>query len=399
MSLKSIYSLAVILICSLHATWSQVNFEEGYYVNNEGEKTSGFIKNLDWENNPTEFEFSKTLDGTSETLTTKSVSEFSVKNGAKYVRYKVPLDRSSDDMNRLSSERSPSFTNETLFLKSLVEGNYTLFEFVDRNLRRFFYQKNLGEVEQLVYKRFKLSEYEIGENRFYRQQLKLINECSEITEKELKKLQYEKNSLKGLFVKLNKCSGSESLVEFDKKRTVVNFYLKGGVSTNSFEIIRETFSGSEFDKVSGLVGYRLGVEIEFVLPFNKNKWAAVLDPNYRTVSDEPNLSNDREVVVDFTSLEIPIGIRHYMFMNDNSKLFVDGFLNVDFSSASNVSIEGVNDYEGKTSQNFGFGAGYNYKNLFSLALRVETPQDLLDNFTALESRFWSTSVIIGVRFL
>jgi hypothetical protein len=50
--------LATILITILSVNcYAQISFEKGYYINNEEQRVECEIKNLDWKNNPKEFQF------------------------------------------------------------------------------------------------------------------------------------------------------------------------------------------------------------------------------------------------------------------------------------------------------------------------------------------------------
>ena len=52
---KKLFFLLTIIL-SLNS-YSQVSFEKGYHIDNNDQKISCLIKNLDWKNNPTKFEF------------------------------------------------------------------------------------------------------------------------------------------------------------------------------------------------------------------------------------------------------------------------------------------------------------------------------------------------------
>lgn len=384
-------ALLFVLTFSLNSVLAQISFEKAHYFDNDNNRIDGYIKNIDWENNPTEFEFKSTLGSEVETLTIDSVSGFAIDNGAKYVRSTVMVDRSGHAMGQLSKERNPIFEEETIMLKVLVEGEYLLYEFVDKSLRRFFYARKGSDPEQLVYKRYYISDYTIGTNQLYKQQIRNSVDCNEITVKRLKTLNYERNSLKKLFIAINGCFGEVVVVEYDKGKTKINVYLKPGVSTNSIQTATD-----EVYEVNGLIGYRFGVELEFVFPFNKSKWAAVIEPNYRDVSNDTNVSNGTDITVEFSSLEFPIGLRHYFFIDDKSKLFLEAYTNIEFGFTPILTI-GSEEREGRAESNFSLGGGYNHKGLFSIGLRVETPQDILSNFVGIEGRFWSASLLIGVK--
>ena len=131
--------LALFISAFAMNSYSQIIFEKGYYINNEGHKMEGLVKNVDWQSNPTKFDFKRTEKSKKKTKTIQSVKEFGVYNISKYVRSTVNIDRSSEDTDDLSLERKPIFKEEILFLKVLVDGEYTLFHYSDHNLKRYFY--------------------------------------------------------------------------------------------------------------------------------------------------------------------------------------------------------------------------------------------------------------------
>ena len=67
---------------------------------------------------------------------------------------------------------------------------------------------------------------------------------------------------------------------------------------------------------------RFGVETEFILAFNKNKWGVTIEPTYQYYKSEKKPS-DVEAKLNYTSVEIPIGIRHYFYLSEKSKIFIN----------------------------------------------------------------------------
>ena len=63
--------------------YAQVKFESGYYISNAGQKIEGLIKNVDWENNPTTFEYKASEEAAPKTLAIRSVEEFGVNGKSK----------------------------------------------------------------------------------------------------------------------------------------------------------------------------------------------------------------------------------------------------------------------------------------------------------------------------
>ena len=129
-------------------SYSQISFEKGYYINNNNQKTNCLIKNIDWKNNPTEFEYKLYENSESKETNIKLIKEFGIDNISKYVRNTVNIDRSRETINNLSNDRNPIFKEEEVFLKVLVEGKANLYQYDDGNLRKYFYNKENSNIEQ-----------------------------------------------------------------------------------------------------------------------------------------------------------------------------------------------------------------------------------------------------------
>ena len=79
--------------------YSQISFEKGYFIDNNNQKTNCLIRNIDWKNNPKEFEYKISEQTKKERLTIESVKEFGIDNVSKYIRFDVDIDRSSNYLN------------------------------------------------------------------------------------------------------------------------------------------------------------------------------------------------------------------------------------------------------------------------------------------------------------
>jgi hypothetical protein len=63
-----------------------------------------------------------------------------------------------------------------------------------------------------------------------------------------------------------------------------------------------------------------------------------MEPTYHYFKSETEIPIDK-VKVNYTSIEIPIGVRHYFFLNENSKVFINGSFIVDISFNSIIEFE------------------------------------------------------------
>jgi hypothetical protein len=369
---------------------SQISFIKGYYIDNANQKTEGLIRNVDWKNNPLEFEYKKTKESEKESMNIESVKEFGINNVSKYIRASVQIDRSSNKFNLLSYDKSPLFKKEQLYLKVLIQGYASLFLYEDNSLRRYFYQTVNNDVDQLIFKKYKTPENKIGTNNKFRNQLYDNLKCVDISMEELKFMNYNKKELLNLFEKYNNCHNSE-FVNFDEKVTSSLFHLniRPGLNSSSLSM-RNNITNSRNTGYDREWSFRVGLEFEFILGFNKNKWAIIIEPTYQYFKAELEIANRSNTNADYQSIELPLGLRHYLFLNDTSKVFVNASFLYDFALKSKVRNLAVG-----SGINGALGIGYKYKNTCSLEFRYHTSRDILPDYALWTSDYKTISVIFG----
>lgn len=390
--------------------YSQISFEKGYYIHNSDQKTECLIKNNDWKNNPTEFEYKLTENDKAKTINIRTVKEFGVYNSSKYIRKTVNIDKSSENLNNLSNSKKPIFIEEQLFLKSLVEGKANLYLYEDGNLKRYFYNIDESNVEQLIYKSYYMSyESRIGKNNQFRQQLWNDLKCSEIEMNDFEKLEYHKKDLIKVFVKYNNCNNSDfTNFEEKQKRDLFNLTLRPRLNSSTLSIQNSQSSSSDTDFGNEL-SFGFGVEAEYILPFNKNKWAVLIEPTYQSyksekTSDVANIPGGKLITaVKYSSIEIPISLRYYFFLNDNSKIFLNTSFVIDANLDSTIEFKNAEDtvlktLETQTNTNFAFGIGYKLYDKYSLEMRYQTSREILGGYTYWNTDYNTLSIIFGYSF-
>lgn len=383
--------LTVLISYATHCN-AQITYEKGYYIDNSGQKIDCYIKNVDWENNPIKFDFKTTEQSEKQTLALESVKEFSIYNVSKYIRSVVKIDKSSNSTSLLSNDKNPIFEEEKLFLKVLIESEASLFSYKDKRLLRYFYKINDDGINQLVYKEYVTSNAIIKENTDFRRQLYENLKCDAISMDDVKNLDYKKTELLNFFLKYNNCKEIEFTNFEDKvKPDLFNLNIRPGINSSSLSINNNVLFSTASTDYGNALTFRTGLEFEFILGFNKNKWAIIIEPTYQYFKAEgPNDTNSRNTDADYQSVELPIGLRHYFFLNDNSKCFVNTSVIYDF-----VFNSSVRNLEVKSDINMAFGIGYNYKKRYSLELRYQNRRDLLTSFPSWNSDYQTTSLIFG----
>ncbi|PVW13920.1 tRNA modification GTPase [Marixanthomonas spongiae] len=391
----------LILLVSFFSlsTYAQIKFEKGYFINNQGNKVNCLIKNVDWRSNPKTFEYKASENQEVKTANIAMVKEFMVSETQKYERHTVNIDRSTDVVNRLGSKKAPEFKEEQLFLRVLVEGKATLYLYRDSNLTRYFYKIGTQNVEQLVYKRYKETPTKMGVNNQYKQQLWNNLKCSDFSMNTLEKVDYNSSDLSRFFVKYNQCAQADYTdYTKNKNKLVFNFTVRPGVRSSSL-IIANSARRASID-FGNATSFRFGLEGEFKLPFNKNKWAIIVEPTYQYYKPDevqnPQVTYPALVKTDYKSIELPFGLRHYFFLNDKSKIFVNASYVIDFSLKSNIDFEIYPDLEiSRSTSNFAFGLGYNFNDRYSAEVRLATERNIMGSYVFWGSDYKSVSFILG----
>jgi hypothetical protein len=386
-------SIPFILMLFTINVYAQIHFEKGYIIFKEGEKNECLIKNVDWKNNPSKIEYKLKENDEVKVATVKNILEFGVYGFSKYISRNVAIDRSSENLNKLSDKRVPQFSQEHLFLKTLIEAEASLYMYEDGELRRYFYSTPNNDIEQLVFKRYKVRGNKIGFNNQFRQQLLTELKCSKITTQMVERLNYKKKDLINVFNLYNNCHGKHFVNYEEKaKRKVFNVSIRPGflnakLSANSIQRSRNIDFDSE-------LGFRIGAELGFILPYNKNKWEIVVEPTFRKFKTQKTIPS-HTVTASFNSIELPIGLRHYVFINSENKVFLNAGIVLDFGQNAKIEYSNGTDLEINQSSNTSFGIGFRHKDTYSLELRYQVKKGLLNEYVFWGSDYKSISLILG----
>lgn len=390
-------TLSILFLFLGMMIYAQSAFQNGYFIKNDGSKLDVLIKNNDWLNNPTSFRYKTEENSKIETLKIDEVKEFAVGDAHKYVRLIVDIDRSKKRESDLSTKRKPEFSNETLFLKVLVEGtSATLYGYREGSLNRFFFKSPDQQIEQLVFKKYKTEQGKIRTNDLYKKQLIEKLFCPSVG----KVPSYNTNSLVKYFLKYNRCKNENQQVRdftFNKTKSVVHFKIKAG-NTFRYGISYNNliFGDSDFVEESAF-SPRAAVELEYKFPFDNNRLAIFGEVAYYSYSGSTTFIVGSETVdpfvtnstdIEISGIEIPLGIRYYIPFRNANKVFLNGGIAFDNPSPSNGE-------ELDTNSSVFFGLGYEIKSKFNIELRYNSSKDLEYMDTKLTSEFGYFNVQIG----
>jgi hypothetical protein len=415
-------TLLILLFWSFTFSVSaQGNFEMGYFIDNEGKRTDCLIRNYDRKVNPFQIEYKLTTDGAVEIGGLSQIKEFEIFNTIhKYQRFTVNIDRSSNDVDNLSSSREPDFKEETLFLRVLVEGRATLYTYFERGgLNRNFFKMDDSEVEQLVYKRYS-NAGQLGENESYKHQLRYYLTCASISGNDFDDLYYQQKHLVSLFNKFNECSGG-NYIDYTSRKKKGNFGLAvtGGANISALETTQKvhTTGGKIYKSYTHdmTVSPLVSLEAEYNFTFNNGKWYAFIEPTFQQFKYKSDFSytmrlqggyefiSKGTLSVNYDHIAIPLGIKYAAISTENSSVTIHA------AGVFNFLLNNSNTYDGTLGFNMGqgldfrkekhfqipsaiLGVGYKYKK-FSLEA------DYHLNKTAVAADYWEIKFVNSVSLM
>ncbi|GAA4056130.1 hypothetical protein GCM10022409_49280 [Hymenobacter glaciei] len=226
-TLSAAWALFLLLpACAL----GQQNFQPAKVTTLAGDTLRGFINYRGWDRNPRTVSFKPDLQAPEQQFRPLDIKGFSV-SSEQYAGARVSVENSPQELNDLSSTATPSYRADTVFLRALVAGPKSLYEYKDANGYNFFYTKQGGSYDLLVFKRYKAPGYRsevVQLNTTFRDQLAgYLADCPGI-EPKLKAIGYTANALQRTFAGYYACTRQP--LAFQRRSTIKQqFGVLGGV--------------------------------------------------------------------------------------------------------------------------------------------------------------------------
>lgn len=386
-------------MCFFNSSWAQNGaFEKGYYIDNNNNKVECLINNLDWNYNPSQFEYKIEENAMPKTMMLSEFKEFSVGAEYKFVKATVKIDKTNDKIDSRSSLKAMNFVEDELLLRVRVEGKATLYSYNNGEYLRFFYSTATNQFVPLSYKvYYNLQESEYAKNETYKQELLNALKCESISQTDINRLQYSSSSLTDFFIKYNTCSGAltEKFVakkEFD----TFDFFAKAGVGIYSFSL---DFAGynADFDKKAFV---RVSVEAEANFSTSFKKWSVVFEPSYIRYNNTYTFNSvtKYQSKLDYTLIDLSFGAKRYVMLNKNTFLFVRGSISYGIPiHQSQLTFSGnVNGQRVVASMYPSVGLGALFTKKYLVDLRYEFNKEL---FSIAPSKMSTVAVMMGYKFL
>jgi hypothetical protein len=383
-------SVSILFILFSFALSAQVHFEKGYVITKDGVRTECLIKNRKWVKTPQLVVYKLSENGEPLTAGPGDLTEWAV-GSFRFVAGEVDFDESTMDVAKIGYDKEPVWIKRRLFVRLLVEGKASLYLFEEGDGNRFFLSTEENTtIRQLVNKPFHKSSIDIYYNDLFRAQL-LSEVFCEGLKIDTENVKYTRSSLRNYFTRYNECVGIGEPAEriVDKKKFEFHLTITPGADLSMFRA--ESFAmDTEFDKE---ISRRYGTELEVVLPFNTRKWSFFVEPtyqSYRTANPFP---------ASLKSIEVPVGMRHYFYLTNSIRVFVNAAGVFDRALESKAKyhelIDAV-DTPKSVLMSAAFGAGIKIWR-FGAELRYYTPRSRLDSKRIRHFEQEKISLIVGLR--
>lgn len=336
-----LYLLGIVLLSFSFSLYSQ-NFQPGYFINNDGKKTTCLIDNAEAIINPHSFQYKLSQGGETKEKTIREVQVFEILDSPyKFERAVVNLDISQDNLKEIDTKRQPNFRIDTLFLQVSIIGKASLYSYRSNKLpKRFFFSLDGKNIEPLIHKKYLIDETKIGINDRYKQQLLNNLECSSLSKEQISNSRYNQKSLNKIFAKYNSCKGDEFENFYKKRRKgIFNLAIKAGVNYSAIYFVQEYPFPNE-QETDSYFSPRVGIELEYIFPSLNNKFAVISYPSFQysktsnetliykegsTPSNPDAWAGEREdLLIDYSRIILPLGIRYYYLQGKSVNLYLQG---------------------------------------------------------------------------
>jgi len=385
--------LFLLLITISLKCFSQISFENGYFITNDNDSVKCLIKDINSEKNRTVFKYKLYDSPEVKKAEISEVREFGAGTSFKYVRFTLDVDVSSEKMTELSYVKDPFYETKTIFLKLIIEGEATLYS--DRDA--YFFQKDGQAPEQLIYKQYFVNETNIATNEDYKKQL-VANFGRDIKLiEDIKRLNFTKKELISFFRNYNLLFKNQFIV-YQPENKGINYSIsvKPAISITSISIRSVNIVNNI--EIHNNLSYRFGVEGEVFLPVRKNRYSFVFEPTLQYYNSGDGFGiYGTDFRLNYLSVELPIGLRSHFYLGKNSILFVNGFLILDIPVNGELESEFGRTVPLSTSPGLMFGVGYKFHNLYSIEMRLYNGRAMFNQNPTWGSIYHSFSITLGYR--
>lgn len=238
--MKSYCIILFLLAWGVFNCYSQDNFYSGYIVKSDGDTLRCQIARIAGMQTPAVVTYRVNAESQTQSLTTSEVRMFCIEEMKQYYfAMTVKIDRKSIENSSLDvGDPNPKFWEGTIFLKSIIRGKVSLYQYGESNKIHYIIQKEDQQPEELLQVKYRNEAGQTIYRNLFVNQLKVIL-AGDCAPKDLR-LTFSAASLQKTVAAYDFCSGSPFVV--DKT--------SGGGGKKTFYIIGGIVSGGGYSSIS-----------------------------------------------------------------------------------------------------------------------------------------------------
>lgn len=325
--------LALILTAVLFFNVSDAQdlFQPGIVYGIKGDTLKGMINYYGWTNPKPKISFIEEGKDTAVVLTPNRISGFET-GGNKYRSAAVKTEMTLNNIELLVSNPNLRLSNDTVFLRLIVQGEKSLWFFRNKVHNDQFYIDENGSLSLLIFKKY-LKEgvhntSTVGENKGYLNQLRNYLSESEDLDSQLQTTKYSESSLVALYDKYYKSSGTKRV--FTAKREKI-IYEKGIVAGASLTQLNENYLQTFGLSFKPSLMPAAGLYLNIVFPETRGRISAYNELLFTTLKYKSEVNSAPSYVYNLGLSYLKLNIMfRYTFKNKESK--VNFFLNAGISN-------------------------------------------------------------------
>lgn len=288
----------LLLLCCCWAEWCLAqSFRPGSITLPNGQVEAGEIMVNTHHSTPQRVQFRNAARGTVQ-LGLRDLSAYELEradgNKERFVRKIVAIDRAPAKPDASDLSASPKLTPDTLFVQSLIESAYSLYEWRDDPYKiHFFVEKD--KVETLIRKQYFAfstggARKMMTNNQYQRQLLAMAKGCANV-KTNYGKLNYTRNDLMAAVADLNACKNAPVRYQLTREKNPVQFGLLAGASRSDVLLSRGATNTVAFSPAIQPSG---GLYVLFPIPYTHRRLSLVAEALYRHQVAEGKTPNEAD---------------------------------------------------------------------------------------------------------
>lgn len=296
--IRHLVLIAAIIMATNPHSIARNNFQPGYVILANGDRLEGYLDFRDREKNPRKATFRSTPDGESKVYYPIELHSFGVEN-ERYQTAIVETESSPFLTNQLSKDKEFLLAVDTAFLRTIVDGPVSLFQFKnDAGLDNFYIRNDDGFT--LLLHKFYLGITKDGTpvkkevNHYYSQLASYLKDCPEAANL-IRETKYKLADLEDLFKQWYTCTAQEMDFYKQRERLIFEVGALAGISRTQLNISTAGNSFLSFANFKPSYDFTGGIFLDMILTRMQRRLSInseLMWSSYATHSDfEENLSN------------------------------------------------------------------------------------------------------------